>query len=139
VRPKVVLYGGETETLLSDVRALHGIIDAVPHPIYVKDRASRFVIVNKAFCKMMGRSFDQLIRHDDYDFFPREQADRLPRNGSSRFSTPERSPRTKSTSPTATARSVGYSRGRAASSFQMARRCSLGASRISLTSVKQRR
>ena len=63
----------EPEALLSDVRALHGIIDAVPHPIFVKDHQFRFVIVNKAFCKMMGRTFGELVGQDDYAFFPAEQ------------------------------------------------------------------
>jgi PAS domain-containing protein len=51
VRPTVVECPDKATGLLSDVRALHGIIDAVPHPIFVKDASSRFVIVNRAFCK----------------------------------------------------------------------------------------
>ena len=61
-------------SLLSDVEALRGIIDAVPHPIFVKDRESRFVIMNDTMCNMMGRSFSELIGNSDRDFFPDEQA-----------------------------------------------------------------
>jgi len=61
--------------LLSDVDVLRGIIDAVPHPIFVKDRDSRFVIVNEAMCELMGHSFSDLVGRRDHDFVPKEQAD----------------------------------------------------------------
>ena len=61
--------------ILSSVDALSGIIDAVPHPIFVKDEESRFVTVNEAMCQLMGRSYDDLVGRTDYDFVPREQAD----------------------------------------------------------------
>jgi diguanylate cyclase (GGDEF)-like protein/PAS domain S-box-containing protein len=60
--------------LLSDVEALRGIIDAVPHPIFVKDSESRFVIVNTAMCEFMKRRFDDLVGKLDDDFVPRDQA-----------------------------------------------------------------
>ncbi|CAN5540586.1 hypothetical protein BH10PSE7_BH10PSE7_25710 [soil metagenome] len=75
MRPQVVLHNSKTGALLTDVRALRGIIDAVPHPIFVKDSRYRFLIVNRAFCGMMGKSFDELIGEDDYTFFPQDQAD----------------------------------------------------------------
>lgn len=39
-----------SSALLSDVEALRGIIDAVPHPIFVKDAESRFMIMNETMC-----------------------------------------------------------------------------------------
>lgn len=60
---------------LSDVAAFRGVIDAVPHPIFVKDDETRFVIVNDMMCHLMGRTFDELIGKRDYDFFPKDQAD----------------------------------------------------------------
>lgn len=59
----------------ADVLAFRVVIDAVPHPIFVKDEQARFVVVNELFCEMMGHSFEELIGKTDYDFFPREQAD----------------------------------------------------------------
>ena len=56
------------EFLLSDVAALRGIIDAVPHPIFVKDDETRFVVVNEMMCKLMHKSFDELIGKQDHDF-----------------------------------------------------------------------
>ena len=64
-----------SSSLLSDIDALRGIIDAVPHPVFVKDKNSRFVILNDTMCRLMGRTFGELIGKSDYDFFPMEQAD----------------------------------------------------------------
>jgi diguanylate cyclase (GGDEF)-like protein/PAS domain S-box-containing protein len=61
-------------SLLMEVDTLRGIIDAVPHPIFVKDSDSRFVIVNTAMCDFMGRRFDELVGRLDNDFVPEEQA-----------------------------------------------------------------
>ena len=80
----------------------------MPHPIFVKDLSSCFVIVNKAFCKMMGRTFAELVGHDDYDFFPREQADVFRAMDRQVFETGENT-RTKSTSLTAKDRCVRFS------------------------------
>lgn len=59
----------------ADVVAYRGVIDAVPHPIFVKDDDTRFVVVNQMFCNLMGHPFDNLIGKRDHDFFPEEQAD----------------------------------------------------------------
>lgn len=68
----------DSETSLdshADVLAFRRVIDAVPHPIFVKDEQTRFVVVNELFCELMGHSFEDLIGKTDYDFFPKEQAD----------------------------------------------------------------
>ena len=59
----------------ADLLAFRGVIDVVPHPIFVKDEQTRFVVVNELFCELMGHSFEELIGKTDYDFFPKEQAD----------------------------------------------------------------
>src|SRR5256885_15482235 len=62
-------------SLFADTTAFRGVIDAVPHPIFVKDDQTRFIIVNEMMCKLMGRSFEDLVGRTDYDFVPKEQAD----------------------------------------------------------------
>jgi diguanylate cyclase (GGDEF)-like protein/PAS domain S-box-containing protein len=62
-------------TVLSSVGALSGILDAVPHPIFVKDADTRFLTVNQAMCRLMGRTYEELVGKTDYDFVPPEQAD----------------------------------------------------------------
>lgn len=59
----------------ADVLAFRGVIDAVPHPIFVKDDQTRFVVVNQMFCDLMGQPFDDLMGKMDHDFFPKDQAD----------------------------------------------------------------
>ena len=60
---------------LSNVETLRGIIDAVPHPIFVKDSESRFLMVNAAMCYFMGRRFDELVGKLDQNFVPKGQAE----------------------------------------------------------------
>jgi diguanylate cyclase (GGDEF)-like protein/PAS domain S-box-containing protein len=63
------------DALFTDVATLRGLIDAVPHPIFVKDEHTRFVVVNQMMCQLMGKSFEELVGKWDYDFVPKEQAD----------------------------------------------------------------
>jgi two-component system sensor histidine kinase/response regulator len=51
------------------------IMDHLAHPIFVKDRAFRFVLVNQALCEMIGRSREEIIGTTDYDHFPKSEAD----------------------------------------------------------------
>ncbi|RCK75966.1 MAG: PAS/PAC sensor hybrid histidine kinase [Candidatus Ozemobacter sibiricus] len=51
------------------------MFEAVGNPIFVKDRKHRWVLVNEAFCRFVGRPRDTLLGASDYDFFPKEQAD----------------------------------------------------------------
>lgn len=51
------------------------ILDAVAHPIFVKDRSFRFVLLNQALCDMVGFPRERMLGKTDYDFFPRAEAD----------------------------------------------------------------
>jgi len=64
-----------SQSPLADLGALRSIIDAVPHTIFIKDEAGRFVLVNQTMCALMGHSAEELIGKTDYDFVPKEQAD----------------------------------------------------------------
>jgi diguanylate cyclase (GGDEF)-like protein/PAS domain S-box-containing protein len=59
---------------LASAEALQQIIDAVPNPIFVKDREHRWVILNKALVHLLGRPQEELLGKSDFDVFPREQA-----------------------------------------------------------------
>ncbi len=67
-------------TLPATVEALRAVIDHVGQPIFVKDRAFRFVLVNEAFAALAARRPEELIGRDDHDFFPREQAEAFQRD-----------------------------------------------------------
>lgn len=51
------------------------LINTIPDPIFVKDREHKWLRVNDAFCKLLGKSRDELIGKSDYDYFPKDQAD----------------------------------------------------------------
>jgi PAS domain S-box-containing protein len=54
---------------------LAAIIDAVAHPIFVKDRSFRFVLLNDAFCRMVAHPREAMLGKTDYDFFPSAESD----------------------------------------------------------------
>lgn len=54
---------------------MRAIVDHVAHPIFVKDREFRFVVLNRAFTEFVGFSREEMIGKTDYDFFPDEQSD----------------------------------------------------------------
>lgn len=51
---------------------LQAILNAVPTPMFVKDRRHRLILVNDALCEMLGRTRDELIDGSD-EFLPPEQ------------------------------------------------------------------
>lgn len=58
-----------------DADTLRLVLDAVPHPIFVKDERSHFVVLNRSMCEFMGHSHEGLVGKTDYDFVPKEHAD----------------------------------------------------------------
>lgn len=54
---------------------LQNVFDGIPDPIFVKDRQHRWVAFNDAFCKLLGRTRDELFGRSDPDFFPPEQVE----------------------------------------------------------------
>lgn len=55
---------------------LDSIIENIPHMIFLKDASDfRFSLFNKAGENLTGLSRDKIIGHNDYDFFPKEEAD----------------------------------------------------------------
>jgi two-component system, NtrC family, sensor kinase len=51
------------------------VINGASDPIFVKDRQHRWVLVNHAFCNLMGHSEEELIGKSDFDFFAKTEAD----------------------------------------------------------------
>ncbi|TAG96058.1 MAG: PAS domain S-box protein [Oscillatoriales cyanobacterium] len=49
-------------------------INASPDPIFVKDDRQRWVVLNDAFCELLGKSRKELIGKSGYDFLPEQKA-----------------------------------------------------------------
>lgn len=80
--------GGEVETASAERRSLadalahernvlRTMIDLIPAFIYAKDMQSRFTACNKLVANRMGVDPEGLIGKSDFDFFPREMAERF--------------------------------------------------------------
>ncbi len=64
------------ESLREREEFLSSIVENIPDMIFIKDaKELRFVRFNKAGEKLLGHKRDELIGKNDYDLFPREQAE----------------------------------------------------------------
>lgn len=54
---------------------LDSVIDAVPDPIFVKDRQHNWILLNEAFSRFTSLPHEALIGKSDYDVFPKAEAD----------------------------------------------------------------
>lgn len=76
IRVAAELERERCERVLADSRQfLSRVIDTIAEPVFVKDRRHRWMLVNAAFCKMMGQSEAGLLGKSDYDYFPKTEAD----------------------------------------------------------------
>ena len=69
----------EQENLADSIRLLEQIIDTLPMSFFVKDAGNdfRYSLCNRKFCRMIGRTRDEVLGKTDYDLFPKVIADKL--------------------------------------------------------------
>ncbi len=60
---------------ISSVEDLQRIIDVIPSPMFVKNRAHRIVLLNTAACEFFGHSREVMLGFSDFDLFPVEQVE----------------------------------------------------------------
>jgi PAS domain S-box-containing protein len=67
---------GKEQALLLSAREdfLLAVVGGIQNPVFVKDETFRFVFVNEAFCRLMGRSESELLGYTDFDVVPAEHA-----------------------------------------------------------------
>jgi PAS domain S-box-containing protein len=51
------------------------VIEQLPHPIFVKDRQFRYVLLNNALLRMSGHTLESVLGKTDYDFLAAGTAD----------------------------------------------------------------
>ena len=66
--------------LRETTRRFQTIADHAPVAIYVKDREGRYVFGNRKLAQYTGRPVERLLGRTDYDFAPKEDADRWREN-----------------------------------------------------------
>jgi PAS domain S-box-containing protein len=65
------------EKLALEKDFLQSLLDNIPDAIYFKDRNNRIIKVNKFYAQGAGLAPDEIVGKTDFDFFPREQAQKM--------------------------------------------------------------
>ncbi|NJM45649.1 MAG: PAS domain S-box protein [Alkalinema sp. RU_4_3] len=68
-------FQGETLGKQTSSAFLRQLLDSIPDPVFVKDEDHNWVMVNQAYCQLMGIDRLDRIGKTDYDFMPMEQAE----------------------------------------------------------------
>ena len=69
------------ERALNDSQRLYAsLVENLPLCVMRKDRDGRFTFANRAFCKMVGQSFEILIGKTDFDLYSHELAEKFRRD-----------------------------------------------------------
>ena len=71
----------QAEQNLRNSEALyHSLVETLPQNIFRKDLQDRFTFANQHFCNVLGRKLDEIVGKTDFDFFPRELAEKYQRD-----------------------------------------------------------
>ena len=68
------------ENLRNSETLYHSLVETLPQNILRKDPQGRFTFANQQFCKMLGRPLEAIVGKTDFDFFPRELAEKYQRD-----------------------------------------------------------
>jgi diguanylate cyclase (GGDEF)-like protein/PAS domain S-box-containing protein len=63
------------EELKRSQEFLQTIINTIPDPVFVKDKDHRSIILNEAYCQLLGYPLEMLMEQSDYEIFSQQQAD----------------------------------------------------------------
>jgi PAS domain S-box-containing protein len=70
-----------SERALRDSEALyHSLVETLPQNIFRKDVNGRFTFANQRFCLTLGKPLAAVLDKTDYDFFPKELAEKYRRD-----------------------------------------------------------
>ena len=68
------------ENLRNSEALYHSLVETLPQNILRKDLQGRFTFANQQFCKILGRPLEEIVGKTDFDFFPRELAEKYQRD-----------------------------------------------------------
>lgn len=68
------------EKLRDSERLYHSLVETLPQNIFRKDLDERFTFANQQFCKTLDRKLEDILGKTDFDFFPRELAEKYQRD-----------------------------------------------------------
>ncbi|NJR51850.1 MAG: CHASE2 domain-containing protein [Leptolyngbyaceae cyanobacterium CSU_1_3] len=72
----IISYIAHSEEELKRTKEfLHRIINTIPDPVFVKDKDHRWIVLNEAYSRFLGKPINELVEKSDYDMFPRHEAD----------------------------------------------------------------
>ena len=60
--------------LLQSKQLIESVINGIADPVFVKDEKHRWIMLNDAFCRMFGKTCEEILGKSDYDFFSEKQA-----------------------------------------------------------------
>jgi len=63
------------KALIESRNYLDKIINSIADPVFVKDKQHRWVLLNDAFCQLLGYPREKILGKSDYDFLPSYEAD----------------------------------------------------------------
>ncbi len=62
---------------LRDSEALYSsLVENLPVHVLRKDRNGKFTFANRSFCQLLGKPFDEIVGKSDFDFYPRDLAEK---------------------------------------------------------------
>ncbi|MBD2206505.1 CHASE2 domain-containing protein [Calothrix sp. FACHB-1219] len=63
------------EELKRSKEFLQQVINTIPDPVFVKNEQHQWIVLNEAYCRLIGYPNQLLNEKSDYDFFPKHEAD----------------------------------------------------------------
>jgi diguanylate cyclase (GGDEF)-like protein/PAS domain S-box-containing protein len=54
---------------------LQGVINTIPDPIFVKNKEHQWIVLNQAYCQLIGYPLEMLIEKSDSEFFSKQETD----------------------------------------------------------------
>ncbi len=71
----IAVIAHSEEELKRSKEFLHRVINSIPDPVFVKDKQHRWVVLNEAYSKFLGKPIDEIIEKSDHEVFPEHEAD----------------------------------------------------------------